>query len=134
MVCAFWQSLLITVTAPSVRRLRADVGCVHAWLQVQEGAELKASDLVRFVLQTDTRSKERQAARIIRLKVAPPHPHKHIFICTALQTTVVLSVTYEIEHAWLYSLDCSCQDIHIQRKCHDDVATARVARNHVEIS
>ncbi|KAL0042476.1 hypothetical protein WJX79_001033 [Trebouxia sp. C0005] len=36
--------------------------------EVQEGVDLKASDLVRFVLQTDTRSRERQAARIERLK------------------------------------------------------------------
>ena len=38
-------------------------------LQVQDQTELKASDIVQFVLQTDARSKERQAARITRLKV-----------------------------------------------------------------
>lgn len=65
---------------------------MYAWLQVQEGVELKASDLVRFVLQTDTRSKERQAARITLLKVAPQHPRKIVPICTALQKDVVLSV------------------------------------------
>lgn len=42
----------------------------HAWLQVQDSADnLKPSDIVSFVLQTDSRSKERQAARITRLKV-----------------------------------------------------------------
>jgi len=71
---------------------------MYAWLQVQDGVELKASDLVRFVLQTDTRSKERQAARITRLKVAPPH-HTRCLICTALKKNKVLSFTYEIEYA-----------------------------------
>ncbi len=65
---------------------------MRAWLQVQEGVELKASDLVQFVLQTDTRSKERQAARIKRLKVAPPHhTSQSTFICTAFQKRFCLS-------------------------------------------
>ena len=65
---------------------------MYAWLQVQEGVELQASDLVRFVLQTDTRSKERQAARIKRLKVPPLPPHEIMSICNVLQQTVVLSL------------------------------------------
>ena len=37
--------------------------------QVQDGVELKPSDIVQFVLQMDTRSKVQQAARVMRLKV-----------------------------------------------------------------
>ncbi len=73
---------------------------MYAWLQVQEGVELKASDLIRFVLQTDTRSKERQAARITRLKVTfhppPSHAHNNISFCTALQKAVVTSVCLSV--------------------------------------
>ena len=86
---------------------------MYGWLQVQEGVDLKASDLVRFVLQTDTRSRERQAARIERLKVAPPHPHDMPFICTALKKMLFCLYIYEVEGAWLYSY-FGCQEcIHI---------------------
>ena len=52
---------------------------VYIVSQAQEKVELKASDMVRFVLQTDSRGKERQAARITRSKV---HPN----LCHCLKT------------------------------------------------
>ena len=104
---------------------------MYAWLQVQEGVELKASDLIWFVLQTDTRSKERQAARITRLKVTlppPPPPPHHTLTTISLSAqrykkllsrlsvclSVCLSVTYEVEEAWSYSSCFDCQE-HIHR-------------------
>ena len=97
---------------------------MYAWLQVQEGVALKASDLIRFVLQTDTRSKERQAARITRLKVTLPPPPHHTLTTISLSAqrykkllsrlSVCLSVTYEVEEAWSYSSCFDCQE-HIHR-------------------
>ena len=96
---------------------------MYAWLQVQEGVELKASDLIRFVLQTDTRSKERQAARITRLKVTPCFPplpvissQQYLYLhsitksCCHVCLSVCLSVTAEVEEAWSYSSCFDCQE------------------------